>query len=165
MRDVGTTTAAITLARTLASSADVVLVDFAFASPNLSILSIDPNAPGLAEVVRGTASFGDIITRDQYSKVHLVATGHIEGDAASLATSPVLVTVVEALVHAYDHVVIDAGSATSAMVERLAAFAQRAVLVTNDPASAATRTAAERLTKAGFDDVAILMGGARAAAA
>ncbi|MEP7030520.1 MAG: exopolysaccharide transport family protein, partial [Pseudolabrys sp.] len=74
-RNAGTTYAAISLARALASEANVVLVDFAFGAPNLSVISTDPNAPGIAELVRGTASFGDIITRDQYSNVHLVATG------------------------------------------------------------------------------------------
>ena len=65
-RNVGTTYAAITLARALAKDANVVLVDLAFGAPNLSVISTDPKAPGIAELVRGTASFGDIITRDQY---------------------------------------------------------------------------------------------------
>ena len=77
MRNVGTTYAAISLARTLAQDANVVLVDMAFGSPNLSIISDDPEAPGIAELVRGNATFGDIITRDQYSAVHLVATGDV----------------------------------------------------------------------------------------
>src|ERR1019366_2207504 len=62
MRNVGTTYAAISLARALANDANVVLVDLAFGAPNLSIISTDPKAPGIAELVRGTASFGDIIT-------------------------------------------------------------------------------------------------------
>jgi uncharacterized protein involved in exopolysaccharide biosynthesis/Mrp family chromosome partitioning ATPase len=165
MHDVGTTHAAIALARTLAGGGEVVLVDLAFASPNLSVLSNDPAAPGIAELVRGAASFGDIITRDQYSNVHLVAAGHVDKDAAMLAASPVLVTVIEALMQSYDYVVIDAGSATSGAVERLAAIAKHALLVTSDPMSAATRTAADRLRNAGFSDVAVLVGGAQAAAA
>ena len=111
MRNVGTTYAAISLARTLAQDANVVLVDLAFGSPNLSIISNDPEAPGIAELVRGTASFGDIITRDQYSAVHLVATGDVGNEARLLAASPMLATMIEALVRSYDHVVIDVGSA------------------------------------------------------
>src|SRR5450756_180777 len=56
MRNVGTTYAAISLARALANDANVVLVDLAFGAPNLSIISTDPKAPGIAELVRGTAS-------------------------------------------------------------------------------------------------------------
>jgi succinoglycan biosynthesis transport protein ExoP len=164
-RNVGTTYAAITLARALAKEANVVLVDLAFGAPNLSVISTDPNAPGVAELVRGAASFGDIITRDQFSNVHLIATGNIGADGPALAASPMLATVIEALVRSYDHVVIDVGSAADIAVERFAPLAQRAVLVAGDPAHAATRAARERLMMAGFADVMLLAGGAQAAAA
>jgi len=165
MRNVGTTYAAITLARTLAKDANVVLVDLAFGAPNLSVISTDPKAPGIAELVRGRASFGDIITRDQYSRMHLVATGNVGNDSAALAASPMLATVIEALVHSYDHVVIDVGSAADVAVERFAALAQRAVLVAADPANPAARAARERLMMAGFADVTLLAGNAQSVAA
>ena len=165
MRNVGTTYAAISLARTLASDANVVLVDLAFGAPNLSLISSDPSAPGIAELVRGTASFGGIITRDQHSPLHLVAAGNVGNDAPTLAASPILATTIEALAHSYDHVVIDIGSAADIAVERFAAFATRAVLVAADPADAATRAARERLMQAGFANVALLAGAPQVAAA
>ena len=165
MRNVGTTYAAITLARTLAKESNVVLIDLAFGAPNLSVISTDPDAPGIAELVRGTASFGDIITRDQNSRVHLVATGNVGNDGPALAASPMLATVIEALVHSYDHVVIDAGSAADVAVERFAPLASRAVLVAADPANPATRAARERLMMAGFADVTLLAGNVQSAAA
>jgi polysaccharide biosynthesis transport protein len=164
-RNVGTTYAAITLARALVKESNVVLVDLAFGAPNLSVISTDPNAPGVAELVRGAASFGDIITRDQFSNVHLIATGNIGTEGPTLAASPMLATVVEALVRSYDHVVIDVGSAADIAVERFAPLAQRAVLVAGDPANPATRAARERLMLAGFADVMLLAGGAQQAAA
>ena len=164
-RNVGTTFTAITLARTLAKGSNVVLVDLAFGAPNLSVISTDPNAPGIAELVRGTASFGDIITRDQYSRVHLVATGNVGGDGAALAASPMLATVIEGLVHSYDHVVIDVGAASDIAVERFAPLATQAVLVTGDPANPVTRATRDRLTMGGFGEVAVLAGGAQAVAA
>jgi succinoglycan biosynthesis transport protein ExoP len=164
-RHVGTTASAVTLARALAQDSSVVLIDLAFGSPNLSVLSKDPNAPGIAELVRGVASFGDIITRDRYSNVHLIATGEVGSDGAVLAVSPMLATVVEALVRSYDHVVIDAGSAADGWAEHFAGLADRAVLVTDNPADPATRATADRLAKAGFGDVAVLMGSEQAAAA
>ena len=72
-RDVGTTLTAIALARSLARNARVVLVDLAFTSPNIDVISNDPSAPGIADLVRGTASFGDVITRDRFSRAHVVA--------------------------------------------------------------------------------------------
>ena len=165
MRNVGTTYAAISLARALAKDANVVLIDLAFGAPNLSVISTDPEAPGIAELVRGTASFGDIITRDQFSNVHLVATGNVGNDGPALAASPMLATVIEALVRSYNHVVIDVGSAADVAVERFAPLAQRAVLVAADPANPATRAARERLMVAGFADVTLLAGMAQTAAA
>jgi len=165
MRDVGTTYAAITLARTLAGHGNVVLVDFAFGAPNLSVISTEPDAPGVADLIRGTASFGDIITRDQYSNVHLIATGEVGSDGPALAASPMLQTVIGALTQSYDYVVIDAGSAADVAVENFAPLARRAVLVGGDPADPATQAAHERMMVAGFADVALLAGGTQAAAA
>jgi uncharacterized protein involved in exopolysaccharide biosynthesis/Mrp family chromosome partitioning ATPase len=165
MRNVGTTYAAISIARALAREANVVLIDLAFGAPNISVISTDPAAPGVAELVRGTASFGDIITRDQFSNVHLIATGEVGNDGAALAASPLLATVVEALVRSYSHVVIDVGSAADVPVERFAPLAQRAVLVSGDPANPSTRAARERLVMAGFADVTLLAGASQTAAA
>ncbi len=164
-RNAGATFAAISLSRALAKDASVTLVDLAFGAPNLSVISSEPNAPGIAELVRGTASFGDIITRDQFSAVHLVSTGHVGSDAAVLTASPMLATVVEALVRSYDHVVIDIGSAADIAAERFAPLATRAVLVSHDPASPSTRSVRERLMMAGFTDVTLMAGAPQAAAA
>ncbi len=165
VRNVGTTYAAITLARALAEGANVVIVDLAFSAPNLSVISTDPSAPGIAELAGGTASFGDVITRDQFSDVHLVAAGNVGTDTAPISSSPMLPTVIEALAHSYDHVVIDAGAASDAAAGRLAPLAARAMLVAADPVSAVTRTVRERLLQAGFSDVLVIAGGAQAVAA
>ena len=53
----------------------MALVDLAFGAPNLSTIASDPAAPGIAELVRGAASFGQIITRDRHSRVHLIMAG------------------------------------------------------------------------------------------
>ena len=156
MRNVGTTYAAIALARTLAQDSNVVLVDLAFGASNLSIISTEPSAPGIAELVHGTASFGDVITSDRYSPVHLVATGNVGDDAAALAASPMLATMIEAMGCAYDHVVIDVGSAADIPLERLAPLAARAVLVAPDPTNPATKAARERLITAGITDITLM---------
>ena len=51
-RNVGTTLAAISLARRLAAQGKVALVDLALASPNLSAIASDPGAPGLSRSSR-----------------------------------------------------------------------------------------------------------------
>lgn len=164
-RNVGTTFAAITLSRALAKQGRVILVDLAFGAPNLAVISTDANAPGIAELVRGEASFGDVITRDQFSNVHVIATGNVGHDGPAIAASPMLATMIEALVRTYDHVVIDIGAAPEIPVENFATLASRAVLVAADAANPATLAARERLIAAGFADVTLLLGGARAVAA
>ncbi len=86
-------------------------------------------------------------------------------DTAPISSSPMLPTVIEALAHSYDHVVIDAGAASDAAAGRLAPLAARAMLVAADPVSAVTRTVRERLLQAGFSDVLVIAGGAQAVAA
>ena len=128
-RNVGTTHTALTLARTFAAEGGrVVLCDLALNAPNLSVLSTDPQAPGLADLVRGTASFGDIVTRDRFSRVHLIATGRIAGDAQAVLSSPRLVITLEALARTYDQIVIDAGALGEAALDPLARMAPRALL-------------------------------------
>jgi Mrp family chromosome partitioning ATPase len=163
-RNVGATYSAISLARALGGEANVVLVDFAFRAPNLSVISTDPNAPGVAELVRGAASFAGVITRDQFSQVHLIATGQV-GDPAALAASPELATMLEALARSYDHVVVDLGAVPDAPLDRFAPLAQNVALVVGDAAGVAARSARDRLAAAGFGEVGLLVSGVRAAAA
>lgn len=164
-RNVGTTHTAISLGRTLAQHSRAVLVDIAINSPNLSILSHDPNAPGIAELVRGQASFREIITRDRFSRLHLIAVGHVGPDGPAILVSQRLVATIDTLARAYDHVVVDAGALPEAAIERLARLAPRAVLVATNITDPATAAARERLIVAGFTDVATLLGQPREAAA
>lgn len=163
-RNVGTTTAALGLARNLAMQGRTILVDLAFNAPNLSVISTDPGAPGLAELARGAASFGQIVTRDRFSPVHLVAAGQGTDPAAILA-SPRLSMTLEAFARTYDHVVIDAGAVPEVDVVPVARFASRAVLVAADLSEPETVAARDRLIAAGFSDVLLFLGGARASEA
>ena len=125
-RNVGTTYAAIALARALAQSGNVILIDLAWNAPNLSVVSTDPQAPGMAELLRGQTSFGEIITRDQFSNVHLIATGNVAGEGASLAASQMLPGAIEALAQSYDHVVLDVGAVTDVAPEYFTRACRRA---------------------------------------
>jgi succinoglycan biosynthesis transport protein ExoP len=160
-RNVGTTYTALALARALAAKGGkVVLADLALNAPNLSIMSVDPQAPGFAELARGTASFGDIITRDRFSRLHLVSTGQVTDDASTIFASPRLTITLEALARAYDHMVMDGGAIAEAPVAFFAALAPRAVLVAKDTKAQDAQDARAQLTKAGFADVVCIQGGA-----
>jgi Mrp family chromosome partitioning ATPase len=161
LRNVGTTMAAITLARSLGKEARVALVDLALGSPNLSVIAADPTAPGIAELVGGSASFGQIITRDRFSRVHLIMAGREPVDPSAIKTSQRLSITLEALARSYDHVVIDAGTVGDVALDRFANLAPRAVLVAGELDDPATVSARERLLQAGFADVNVLVGAPR----
>ncbi len=151
-RNVGATMAAIALARSLAKQGRVVLIDLALGAPNLSAIASDPTAPGIAELVRGSASFGQIITRDRHSRVHLIMAGQADVDARAIMASQRLAITLEALGRSYDHVVIDAGTVTDAVLDRLASLPQRVLLVAGEVDDPATVAAEESLLEAGFAD-------------
>ncbi|HEY6257083.1 MAG TPA: exopolysaccharide transport family protein [Xanthobacteraceae bacterium] len=157
-RNVGTTVTAITLARSLARTGSVVLVDLALAGRNLSVIASDPLAPGMAELIAGTASYGDIITRDRHSLLHLVMAGRVS-DGQALIASLRLSVAIEALARSYDHLVIDAGALPEMAAERFAELAPQAVLIASDVDDLATMEARERLLRAGFTDVEVLASG------
>ena len=104
-------------------------------------------------------SFGNIITKDKLSPLHLIAAGHGPVDRVGVLAAPGMVTSFDALARSYDHVVVDAGEAAGPEIERISEIAPNAVLVADTPASAATTSARDRLLAAGFGDVRILVGG------
>jgi len=153
---------ALTLARLLARRAKVVLIDLS-SSAALAVASVDPAAPGLADLVRGDASFGQIITRDRLSSIHLVGAGRAGSDRAHLQ-SPRLSMTLDALMRTYDHVLLDAGTADDLPASLLTADA-RAVVAPDPSMSAEARTVmSEQLKAVGFTDVTMLGGSPGAAA-
>jgi uncharacterized protein involved in exopolysaccharide biosynthesis/Mrp family chromosome partitioning ATPase len=156
-RNLGTSFAAITLARVLARDSRVVLIDLALGAPNLAVISTDPNAPGIADLVAGNASVADVIMKDQMSSVHLIAAGQrVKAPAAVMNASRLAVTI-EALALSYDHVIIDGGAVPEVAAEQFARLAPTGVLVVADPAQRAATTAQQRLQAAGFTDVTMLV--------
>src|SRR5215208_5627640 len=153
--NLGTTSTAIALARALAREGRVVLIDLALSSPNLAAISTEPGAPGLAELVRGAASFRHIITRDRASRVHLIAAGRVPADTGSMLRSERLNIGINALARTYEHVVIDAGALPDVALERFARFAPHAVLVAPGLSDEAVQGARDRLIAAGFNDVTL----------
>lgn len=149
------TLSTLTLARHLARDARVVVVDLAASSPIIAAVSVDASVPGLAELMQGEASFAQIITRDKLSRLHLVMAGR-PGFDRSLLQSPRVALAIDALLRAYDHVLIDAGSASDLPAELLTAHA-RAVVVPDASMAADARTLmCEQLREVGFSEVTML---------
>jgi Mrp family chromosome partitioning ATPase len=156
------TVTALALARRLAQRSKVVLVDLAMATPTLASVSSDPTAPGLTDLMQGAASFGQIITKDRLSSVHLVGAGRDVGQR-SLLQLPRLNLAIDALLRAYDHVVLDAGTASD-LPSALIASQAHAIIIPDPAIKAAARDAMRnQLLASGFVDVTILKSPAPAA--
>ena len=130
--------------------------------PELAAITLDPRTPGIADLVRGTASFGQIITRDRISRVQVVPAGRVGSDAAMIFMSERLNIAMDALSRTYDHVVIDAGAAPYAPADRIARLASCGVLVAGDLTEEAAKTMCGHLANAGFSDIAVFTGTAPA---
>src|SRR3984957_4357777 len=149
------TLTALTIARLMASNARVVVVDLAGASPAIAAVSVDPNAPGLAELMLGEASFSQVIVKDRLSRVHLVNSGR-PGSDRTLLQSPRLTLAIDALLRVYDHVLLDAGTASDLPAELLTNQA-RAVVVPDASMAADARTVmCDQLRAVGFSEVTML---------
>lgn len=149
------TLSTLTLARHLARDARVVVVDLAASSPTVAAVSVDPTAPGLAELMQGQASFAQVITRDKLSRLHLVMAGR-PGFDRSLLQSPRVTLAIDALLRAYDHVILDAGSAEDLPAELLTAHARAVVVPDASMESDARALMCEQLKAVGFSEVTML---------
>jgi tyrosine-protein kinase Etk/Wzc len=154
-RGIDSAAAALALARMLSQEARVVVVDLAFSAQKLAAVGGDPGAPGFADLVCGTASFGQIITRDRDSRVHLVPAGRVRDEANAILDSERLRMGIEALTQAYDRVVIDAGAVPDMQVAQMARLASSAVLIASVGPETAT-AAKDRLVAGGVSDVTVL---------
>lgn len=149
------TLSTLTLARHLARDARVVAVDLAASSPTIAAVSVDPTAPGLAELMQGQASFAQVITRDKLSRLHLVMAGR-PGFDRSLLQSPRVTLAIDALLRAYDHVIVDAGSAEDLPADLLTANARAVVVPDASMESDARALMCEQLKAVGFSEVTML---------
>ncbi|KJC37480.1 lipopolysaccharide biosynthesis protein [Bradyrhizobium sp. LTSP849] len=149
------TLSTLTLARHLARDARVVVVDLAGSSPTIAAVSADPMAPGLAELMQGEATFAQVITKDRLSRLQLVAAGR-PGFDRSLLQSPRVTLAIDALLRAYDHVLIDAGSASDLPAELLTANARAVVVPDASMEPDARALMCEQLRAVGFSEVTML---------
>ena len=154
-QDESVTLVALTLARLLSRGSKVVLVDLAMASPTLTAVSTDPASPGLTELMQGSASFSEIITKDRLSGVHLVGAGQ-EPSQRQLLQLPRINLAVDALSRAYDYVVLDAGTATDLPASVIAAQAHAVIIPDPEITASAREVMKSQLLASGFTGVTIL---------
>jgi Mrp family chromosome partitioning ATPase len=154
---------AVDLARELAKQgARVSYLDFDVAAAR-NAAAADPATPGLADLLFGVASFGEVIQRDPASRVHIIPVGRGIRDTATLLAAERLAIALGALSQTYDHVVLFVPAlATVAGGARLARFSRGAVLVAPEGSESSGAAASDALGARGFANVAVATVGADA---
>jgi len=153
--DESITLTTLTLARLMARKAKVVVVDLAGTAPTIASASVDPSAPGLAEVMQGQASFAQMITKDRSSRAHLVSAGRPGFDRAQLL-SPRLTLTIDALLRVYDHVLLDVGTGSDLPADLLTSQACAVVVPDASMAPAARTALCNQYRAVGFAEVTML---------
>jgi Mrp family chromosome partitioning ATPase len=103
----------------------------------------------------GEASFGQVITKDRMSGLHMVLAGRASADR-TLLQSPRLTMALDALLRVYDHVLLDAGTAADLPAGMLTAQARAIVVPEAGMGMEARARMAEELRAVGFGDVRML---------
>lgn len=129
--------AAVALARALAGrDRSVVLVDLHDDGADSIAMGEPVDLPGFADLLSGKVSFAQTIFRDRRSRAHFIPAGREPVQADALAGER-LATLLAALDHTYDHIVIDCPDDAIAGI----APGADAALVASEYGSADPRTA------------------------
>ena len=130
--DARTSLYAMRFGRRLSRDGATIVIDL-LGQRDLYTRVLGANAHGLSDYLRGVSGLGDIIHRDQRSKLHVIPAGdglvqHLFG----ARTRNALLDLIEVLAQTYAHIVIDAGPAGSAG-EMIADLADAFALMTPSP--------------------------------
>ncbi len=111
--------ATVALARKLSASGQrTILVDMTGSGYPTVLMAEDLKAPGVTDLLCGVAAFGDTIHGDRASDAHLIPQGNSDVRQAMRGADR-LSLLLDALMSAYDIVVVECGAADVAGVSRL----------------------------------------------
>ncbi|MCX5514938.1 GumC family protein [Kaistia algarum] len=132
--------AAVALARQLSRRGNrVLLLDLhADGADGAAMAPQGEKLPGFADLFAGSATFAQTIFRDRYSRAHLIPRGRTELPEGFAATER-FETILDALDHTYEHVLIDADKALGPL---LAPDAAAIVLLAEEATTEEVRDAA-----------------------
>jgi succinoglycan biosynthesis transport protein ExoP len=126
----GKSTIATALARLLAPTMRVVLIDCDLRRPRLHDATGTSRSPGLSNLLASKATLGEVIHTDRLSKASFIAAGDETTHPAALFAGPHMGRVLEALKLSYDLVILDTAPLLAVADTRLiAAAADQVVLV------------------------------------
>ena len=110
---------------------------------------------GITNLLAGTAQFGEIIHNDVYSEAHVIPTGTADPVQAAKAVER-LPIIINALVSAYDMVIVECGPSSARGLKRLVAPGSGLLVSVIDSDHKAALAAMTDLIAAGFEDLILI---------
>lgn len=149
-------TVALDLARSLSAADRKAIIVDAYAQSDALSAAMPKDVDGLAELLAGSSSFGDVIHRDRASSSHIIPNGRTLVEPAQW---PRLGIVFDALGLTYDFVVVLAPPADRGVdLGELSRRSGAAILVASGtPNSPATVAAHDDFIRSGIEDVVVLL--------
>jgi len=151
--------ATMTLARQLAErGARVVLVDMTEEGSVSQSMLGTRNTAGIGELITEGCDLGEALHRDTGSRVHVIPTGRTAASASPQTTSK-LATVLRALRHSYDYVIVDRGMTELVGLDRV--FDSESVVAISSKQNIETaKRLHDILLRGGYGDAMIMSGNA-----
>ncbi len=151
------------------ASASSVLLTRELADQGLKVVLLDLTAnsaagrpmidglalPGITNLLSGAATFAGIIHNDVYSTAHVVPTGTADPAKAAKSVER-LPMVINALISAYDMVLVECGPSTVAGIKRLVVPGSTLLVSIVDPEHKAALTTMTELIAGGYEDLILV---------
>ncbi|WP_223476802.1 GumC family protein [Oricola indica] len=148
--------ASVALARMLAGEGlRTVVVDLSGTGAATRRMLEDADCPGITDLLAASSSYSDVIYPDYATGAHIIPTG-IADPARAMRAADRLPIILDALVSAYDMVIVECGPTNAEGLRRLAGAGSRIVLAVSDPAAPEIVETAEDLVDAGYDDLLLV---------
>jgi uncharacterized protein involved in exopolysaccharide biosynthesis len=133
--------AALDLARALSRQGRAVLLDLDPAGPGFEDAAGGDGALGLADLINGAASFGEVLHRDRSTRLHILPAGRATVDRRQ--AGEVIASALDALSVTYDFVVAAVGTVDTDLLDLVPQ--QASVLIAGGSDEAARQAVADRL--------------------
>ncbi len=154
-------TATVMLAREISERGKtVVLLDLTSTGCPSRLMAHDRDLPGITNLLAGETAFGDAIHADRLSEAHIVPCGTAD-PATAMRASDRLRIIVDALVDAYDLVLVECGAADVSTLERLGGRSEMEILLSvPDGDDRQSALLVQQLNEKGFHNLLIMSGAA-----
>lgn len=153
-------TATVMLAREVAERGkSVILLDLSNSGCPSKLMAENMRLPGITDLLCGETAFGDAIHPDRLSDAHIIPRGAADVESAMRASDRLRI-IIDALVDAYDLVLVECGTAQVSSLEKLGGRPEMEIVLSMpEGQDHQVVELVQQLTDAGYRNLLIMAGG------